>query len=85
MNNLHVRHTISMGLSIFGAGLALLGSSQNWPVCMWVGFALMFVAIGIGLTVRCPNCGHNLVRRRFTLPKFCPECGQAIDGSEIEE
>ena len=82
MNHLRVRHAISMGLSIFGAGLALLGSSQRWFICMGIGIVLMLVAIVIGLTINCPNCGHNLVRRRWTLPKFCPECGQAIDENE---
>ena len=78
MNHLRVRHSISLGLSIFGAGLTLLGSSQKWFVCMGIGIALMVVAIIIGMTICCPNCGHNLVRRRWTLPNFCPECGQAI-------
>ena len=82
MNHLRVRHAISMGLSIFGAGLTLLGSSQSWYICMGIGIGLMVVGIIISLTICCPNCGHNLVRRRWTLPNFCPECGQAIDENE---
>ena len=82
MNHLRVRHAISMGLSIFGTILAFWGSRQTLPVCMWVGFGLIFVAFVTNLTVRCPNCGHNLVRRRWTLPNFCPECGQAIGENE---
>ena len=84
MNNLHRKHAISMVLSLVGAGFALLGT-ETYRVFLWIGFGLMFVAVILGLTVRCPNCGHNLVRRRLTLPKFCPECGHAIDGSEFEE
>lgn len=83
--NLRLKHFIATGLSLFGAGLALLGSVQTWDVCMWVGFALMIIAIIIRMTIRCPSCGYNLVRRRWTVPKFCPECGQAVDGSEFEE
>ena len=82
MNNLHARHAISMGLSLFGAGLALLGSIQSWSVCMWVGIVLMLAAVIISLTICCPNCGHSLVLRRWTLPKFCPECGQVIGENE---
>ena len=82
MKNLRVRHAISLVLSIFGAGLTLLGSSQSRPVCMWVGIALMLAAVVMGLTICCPNCGHNLVRRRWSLPKFCPECGQTIGENE---
>ena len=83
--NLQLKHFISTGLSLIGAGLTLLGNAQAWEVCMWVGIALMIIAIIISMTIRCPSCGHNLVRRGWTVPKFCPECGQAIDGSEFEE
>ena len=83
--NLQLKYFIAMGLSLFGAGLTLLGSVQTWEVCRWSGLALMVIAIIIRKTIRCPNCGHNLLHRRWTLPKFCPECGHAIDGSDFEE
>ena len=84
MNTLRAKHAVSLVLSLVGAGLALLGTETS-PVLLWIGFGLMFVSVIIGLTVRCPNCGRNLVRRRLTLPKFCPECGHSVNGNEIEE
>ena len=82
---LQLKHFIAIGLSLVGAGLAILGSTQTWDVCKWIGFALMIIAVMIRMAIRCPNCGRCLVHRRLTLPKFCPECGQAIDGNAIEE
>ena len=82
MGNLHIRHAVSLVLFIFGTILDFWGSRQTLPVCMWIGFGLIFVAFVINLTVRCPNCGYHLAYRRFDLPNFCPECGQAIDENE---
>ena len=84
MNHLHLKRLISIGFTVLGAGLALLGSRIS-DICIWIGFALLVISIIINLTICCPHCGHNLIIRRWTLPKFCPECGHPIDDSKFEE
>ena len=83
MNHLHLKHLISMGTTLLGVGLALLGSMSS-EVCMWIGIGLMLVGTIIRITMRCPKCGHNLIYRRWSLPKFCPECGHPIGDGEFE-
>lgn len=85
MNAYQVKHGISLGLSLFGIGVALLGSRSAQEWCMWIGFALIFIAGIINMTIRCPKCGRSLVRKRWSVPKFCPECGEPITGSKYED
>ena len=82
--DLRLKQFIFYGIAAVGIGLFALGYGKS-DVCTWIGVALLAVAIIIMLTIRCPNCGHHLVRRRWTVPKYCPECGHAVDGSEFED
>ncbi len=84
MNHLQLKHLISIGVTLLGVGLALLGSMTT-EVCMWIGIGLMLIGTIIRITMRCPKCNHNLIYRRWSLPKFCPECGHPISDDKSEE
>ena len=83
--NLYVRYYIAFGLSIIGIILAWLGALTS-RVFMWAGFGIVAVGVIVSWTIRCPNCGHSLMgKKQLLLPNFCPNCGQKISDSELED
>ena len=76
--DLHVRYFISLGLTIIGIILTWLGTA-TYQTLMWIGIGILVVGTIVSWTIRCPHCGHGLMRRRqFLLPNYCPNCGEKL-------
>ena len=78
MNNISIRYSSSIVLSLIGVAVAWLGTSKS-QVLMGVGFGIIALSVILSLTVRCPHCGRRLAGKgHLMLPKFCPNCGEKV-------
>ena len=53
-------------------------------VYLWIGIAILAIAAILGDSIRCPKCGHRLLRKN-RLPKFCPNCGKKVRNEKTGE
>ena len=77
-DKLYARYFISLGLSIIGIILVYLGAPIS-QIIMWIGIGIIAVGVIVSWTIRCPHCGHGLMRKKqLLLPNFCPNCGEKL-------
>ncbi len=75
--DLRLKQFIFYGIAAVGIGLFALGYGKS-QVCTYIGLAFVAIAFVIMLTIRCPNCGRCLITKRWTVPEYCPHCGEKI-------
>jgi endogenous inhibitor of DNA gyrase (YacG/DUF329 family) len=59
------------------------GSDPEYSRIVIAGAVIMFILVAMWATVRCPRCGHYVMKRNgywdgTRLPRKCPRCGESL-------